>query len=289
MVPMDAMRSSARLGELAELARPVCLATEQALPLLPALESILPSASLQRGFTLSVQGGPGANSLALALAAGASRAGSWVAAVGIPSLGIASAAELGMVLERLILITPPPETLWPTVAAALIDAFDLVLVGWPGVSGAMARRLGMRNRDRKSVLIPVVSGIRSSWNASADIRLTVTGARWEGLGAGYGRLTARRLEVETGGRRSPMPYRTTLWLPDGEGRVQVEQPDNVRPMGPAATEQPGAPGAVLAAERALAATAGAVPRLPPAAAEERAFVPGAERIGPFPVPTLKSG
>lgn len=220
---MDAIRSSsAGLGELAELARPVSLAGEQALALLPALESILPTGRLQRGFTLSVQGGPGTNSMALALAAGASQAGSWVAAVGIPSLGVASAAELGVVLERLILIDPPPAPLWPTVTAALIDAFDVVLVGWPDVSGAMARRLGMRNRDRKAVLIPVASGIRSSWNESADVRLTVSGARWEGLGDGHGRLAARRLEVETGGRRSPMSYRTTLWLPDSSGRVRAE-------------------------------------------------------------------
>ena len=274
---MDAARRSSpeQLSDLAELARPVSMASEQALPLLPALESILPSGTLQRGFTLSVQGGPGTNSLALALAAGASKAGSWVAAVGIPSLGVASAAELGVVLERLILIAPPPAALWPTVAAALIDAFDVVLVGWPDVSGAMARRLGMRTRDRRSVLIPVVSSAhshwnrnRSSWNEAADVRLTVAGAHWEGLGSGHGRLTSRRLEVETGGRRSPMPYRTTLWLPDGEGRVRVEPPDNVLPMGPAgAFEEPAGPGT----------------------SEERAFMPGAERIGPFPVPTLKSG
>lgn len=286
---MDAARitSAERLGELTEVARPVSLASEQDLPLLPALESILPSGSLQRGFTLSIQGGPGTNSLALALAAGASKAGSWVAAVGIPSLGVASAAELGVVLERLILIAPPPAALWPTVAAALIDAFDVVLVGWPDVSGSMTRRLGMRNRDRKSVLIPVATGVRSSWNGAhshwseaADVRLTVSRSHWEGLGAGHGRLTARRLEVETGGRRSPMPYRTTLWLPDGKGRVRVEQPDNVLPMAP-----PGPPAAVYA-ERPLEAGA---PGLLAGTAAERPFVPGAERIGPFPVPALRSG
>jgi hypothetical protein len=270
---MDAVRTSSaeQLSELAELARPVSMAGEQALPLLPALESVLPSGSLQRGYTVSVQGGPGASSLALALAAGASQAGSWVAVVGIPALGVASAAELGVVLERLILIAPPPASLWPTVAAALIDAFDVVLVGWPDVSGNMARRLGMRTRERKAVLIPVCSGARSPWNVSSDVRLTVAGGRWEGLGSGHGRLTARRLEVATAGRRSPMPYRTTLWLPDSSGRVVVEPPDNVRPMAPvpAVGEQPGLPAAVPAAERA--------------------FVPGAERIGPFPVPALKSG
>lgn len=267
MVPMDPVRisSAEQLGELAELVRPVSLANEQVLPLLPGLENILPNGSLQRGYTLSVQGGPGANSLALALAAGASQAGSWVAVVGIPSLGVASAAELGVVLERLIFIAPPPAALWPTVAAALIDAFDVVLAGWPEVSGHMARRLGMRTRDRKAVLIPVATGARSPWNEAADVRLTVSGSRWEGLGAGHGRLSARRLVVETSGRRSAIPYQSTLWLPDGNGRVRLEQlPDNVRPI-----EQ--------VMEPAQSGTA-----------EERAFVPGAERIGPFPV-ALQSG
>jgi hypothetical protein len=216
------MASAERLSELAELARPVSLANEQALPVLPALESVLPNGALQRGFTVMVQGGPGASSLALALTAEASRTGSWVAVVGIPSLGVASAAELGVVLERLVLIAPPPASLWPTVAAALIDAFDVVLAGWPEVPGSMARRLGMRTRDRKAVLIPVASILRSSWNEAADVRLTVKNASWQGLGAGYGRLSARRMEVETAGRRSPMPYRTALWLPDDQGRASVE-------------------------------------------------------------------
>lgn len=226
------MSSAERLGELAELARPVSLAFEQALPVLTALEPILPNGSLQRGSTLVVEGGPGLHSLALALAAEASKAGSWVAAVGIPSLGVASAAELGVVLERLILISPPPPPLWPTVAAALIDAFDVVLLDWPDVSGSMARRLGMRTRDRKSVLISVTAGFKGrSWNEAADVRLKVSNAYWQGLGSGYGRLTARRLQVETGGRRSPRPRRTVLWLPDDQGRVTVEEGVAGRPYG----------------------------------------------------------
>lgn len=215
--------SAERLSEIAELARPVSPADQQVLPVLPALEAILPGGSLQRGFTVTVQGGPGAYSLALALAGGASRSGSWVAAVGIPSLGVSSAAELGVVLERLILIAPPPANLWPTVVAALVDAFDVVLVEWPQISGNLARRLGMRTRDRRAVLIPVATGTRGrSWNEAADLRLTVHSTGWQGLGAGHGRLTARRIQVETAGRRSPMSYRTTLWLPDDRGGVATD-------------------------------------------------------------------
>ena len=224
------MTSAERLSELAELARPVSLAFEQALPVLAALEPLLPHGNLQRGSTVLVEGGTGLHSLALALAAEASKAGSWVAAVGIPSLGVASAAELGVVLERLVLITPPPDSLWPTVAAALIDAFDVVLLGWPEVSGSMARRLGMRTRDRKSVLIPVAAGPGGrNWHEAADVRLAVNNASWQGLGWGHGRLAARRLEVETGGRRSPRPRRTVLWLPDNRGRVTAEPRRGIGP------------------------------------------------------------
>jgi hypothetical protein len=84
---------SRSLSEIAGRARPVALAAEQLLPVLPAFESILPD-GIQRGQTLVVEGGPGATSLALAMIAGASKAGSWTAAVGIPSLGVRAAAEL---------------------------------------------------------------------------------------------------------------------------------------------------------------------------------------------------
>lgn len=227
---MDAARSASveRLRDVAELTRPVSMAEEQSLPVLPALEGMLPRGVLQRGFTVSVQGGPGTNALALALMAGASGAGSWVAAVGMPSLGIASAAEMGVALERLILVAAPTTQRWPTVVASLIDSFDLVLVNWPGVSAAMVRRLGLRTRDRRAVLISVASAGRGqSWHDAADVRLTVRSARWEGLGSGHGRLAARRLEVETSGRRSPVSLSTTLWLPDKSGQVSEPAPRTV--------------------------------------------------------------
>ena len=51
------MRSGAALdtmGELAERVRPVTLAREQRLPVLPAFEDLLPGGSLRRGATLVV-------------------------------------------------------------------------------------------------------------------------------------------------------------------------------------------------------------------------------------------
>lgn len=220
-------RSSAeRLKEVAGRARPVSIAQEQVLPVLPPLKRVLPRGGLQRGFIVTVQGGPGANALGLALMAGASAAGSWVAAVGMPSLGIASAAEMGVVLERLVLVAAPTAERWPKVVASLLDSFDLVLVNWPGVPAGMVRRLGLRTRERRAVLISI-AGRAEPWHEAADLRLTVGNSRWEGLGSGHGRLRARRLEIETAGRRALMPRRTTLWLPDRSGRVAEEEVEPV--------------------------------------------------------------
>lgn len=217
-------RSAEQLDELAELTRPVSMAGEQTLPVLNNLQSILPRRTLQRGITVVVQGGPGTHSLALALAAGASQSGSWVAAAGTSRLGAACAVELGIALERLVLITAPPSRLWPVVTAALIDAFELVLVEWPEISPTLARRLGLRARERRTTLIPVSGDRAGGWDEAAELRLTVDQACWHGLEQGHGRLSTRRLEITTGGKRAPVPYRSTLWLPDWHGGVAAGTP-----------------------------------------------------------------
>lgn len=216
-----------KLSEVAGRARPVSLAAEQLLPVLPAFESILPD-GLQRGQTLVVEGNPGASSMALAAIAEASQAGSWAAAVGIPSLGVGAAAELGVSIERLLMVATPAKELWPTVVAALIDAFDLVLVDWPGASANFARRLAHRARERRSVLVALSSaGSFNVWREVADLRFSVTQARWEGLEWGHGRLSSRLALVEMGGRRSARVQQVALWLPGRSGRVEVAAAETV--------------------------------------------------------------
>ncbi|HEY1347010.1 MAG TPA: hypothetical protein VGF54_18640, partial [Streptosporangiaceae bacterium] len=70
------------------------------LPVLPALRELLPG-GLRRGTVVAV-GGWGL--LCLAVAAGASAAGAWCAAVGLPQLGAAAAAEAGLDPGRLLLV-----------------------------------------------------------------------------------------------------------------------------------------------------------------------------------------
>lgn len=160
------------------------------LPVHGSLAGLLPAGGLERGGTLVVGG---STSLVLALLAEASRAGGWAAFVGLPRVGVLAAHELGLDLERLVLV-PAPGPDGPTVVAALLDGVDVVVVGDVALTDADRRRLSARARERDAVLVST-----TPW-PGAHVTLTAEIARWEGLGRGDGRLRARRLTVRGGGR-----------------------------------------------------------------------------------------
>jgi hypothetical protein len=219
----DHPEAVSQLRQIVDRSRPTVLAREQVLPVLPALRDLLPGGALQRGTTVSVQG-EAATSLALALLAGASAAGSWIAIVGLPSLGLAAAAELGLALERLVVVRDPSPASWGSVVAALVGSFDAVLLApTHRVRAADARRLAARARERGSVLVQLEVGARAV--LEPDLRLITGPVRWEGLGHGHGRLHARRVQIETSGRRrAARPRRLDLWLADESGHVAVAEP-----------------------------------------------------------------
>src|SRR5207247_5054445 len=180
------------------------------------LGTLLPEPGLRRGAVVAVSG---STSLVLALVAEATTSGSWCAAAGLGSLGLAAAAELGVALERLVLVSSTERALWPTVTATLLDAFDVVLARPPRhLRSADARRLAARARERGAVL--VVSG--GEWPERADVRLAVTRTEWQGLGQGHGRLRGRRVEVVAGGRGAAARERlVALWLPGPDGGISL--------------------------------------------------------------------
>lgn len=203
-------------------AAPDALALTRTLPLVTALQPLVPGGALRRGTTVGVVG-PGATTLGLALGAAASAAGSWSAVAGVPDLGLAAAGELGLALERLLVVADPPEGSWATVVAALLDAVDLVIARPPArLGGSDARRLQARARERGAVLCT----LGGTWPQPADVLLTVTAASWTGAtGAGSGRLAARRVEVVGGGRgAAARERRLSLWLPGPDGAVTADVP-----------------------------------------------------------------
>jgi hypothetical protein len=182
--------------------------------------------------------GSAATSLALALTGPATAAGSWCAVVGVDDLGLLAAAELGVDLGRTLVVADPGPDGWASVVASLLDAVEVVLVR-PGhaIVPTTRRRLVARARDRGSVLIHV-GGRATVWAEAPDLTISSGASCWEGIGAGHGRLRARRVEVEVAGRRGAVrPRRAELWLPGPDGRLALAEPRTVAssPAEPVAT------------------------------------------------------
>jgi len=227
--------SPGALGAVGLRSQPLVLAREQVLPVLPAFEGLLPEPGLRRG-TVTRTHGPGATSLALALLAQCTTAGSWVAAIGLRGLGLAAAGELGVVLSQLLLVDVPPGPQWATAVAAALDGVDAVLLEVPPrCREADARRLQARLRDRGAVVVLV----GAAGPFQPDLVVTGSAPVWHGLGCGWGHLRARCLPVEVSGRRAASRSRTArLWLPDPEGAVRLEE----SPAEASAAEHPTAGG-----------------------------------------------
>jgi hypothetical protein len=215
---------------------PVTLAVEHVLPVLGPLEPLFPGRGLPRGAVVEVGGGTGATSVMLALTAGASRSGSWMACVGVPQLGWEAAEEHGVDLARVVAVPHPTER-WPMVVGALIDGVDMVVCG-PGIvpPAAQLRSLRARARERGTVLLGLDGRAAPSFERSgrsqqgsrvgrrgwesADMLLEVHATRWAGPGIGCGVLGAREIEIVVSGRGSFARSRTLRLAIHASGALQ---------------------------------------------------------------------
>jgi hypothetical protein len=197
-----------QLAALAERVAPLALATDRTLPVAEAFVELFPERGLVRGRTIACSGAA-ATSLALALAAPAVAAGSWLAAIDVPTIGLDAASEFGIALERVVAVRTET-TRWPDVVAAAADGFDLLLVRVPAdVSPSAMRKVATRVRQRDVVML--VLGDPGA--LSCDGVLDAGGGEWAGLGDGHGHLQQRRVVVEATGRRLHGRRRCRLALP----------------------------------------------------------------------------
>ena len=166
-------------------------AAGEPVPTLPGLVDIVP---MHAGATYAVDSA----SLALAMAAGASRAGEWVGFAGCPDFGAEAAAELGIELSRTVLVPDPGEH-WLEVTAALVDVLRVVVLRPPGsVTERAAGVLDSRLRTRSAVLV-----VHGDW-PRAQARVSVETSTWFGPTAGAGELVERRASIAVHrGARSP--------------------------------------------------------------------------------------
>jgi hypothetical protein len=209
--PSGALASLVSFGPAAsEVTRDAVLAV------LDPLTPLLPRAGLARGQVVGCQGSA-ALSLALSLAAGPTESGSWAAVVGLPTVGIQAAAELGVAVERTLFVAAPPPDQWAVVLGAVIDGADVVIASAPArsVPAGETRRLQARLQSRGGVLLVV--GDPGAFVPDLVLGTEVLG--WEGLGEGHGHLTCRRVSIQVEGRRLGRPRRHDLLLPGPGGAV----------------------------------------------------------------------
>jgi len=200
---------------LAERVRPVAASRTRLLPVLPPIAALLPDGGLRRGTVVRCTG-TAAPSLAMAVAAGPSAAGSWCATVGLEEMGVLAAAGYGLDLERLAVVRAATAE-WAVAAAVLVDGIDLLVLSPPRhARPAAARTLAARARERGAVVLVVED--RPAF--PAELELVVETAQWHGLAEGTGRLRSRRVTVMAHGRGSAVrPLRQELWLPTATGKV----------------------------------------------------------------------
>jgi hypothetical protein len=224
---------------LADRVRPTTPVAGRLLPVPAPLGPLFPDGALRRGTTTTVAGlpGHGATTLALALLAAASQAGSWCAAVGLPDPGVLAAAELGIDLRRVVFV-PHPGGGWAEAAGDLLTGVDVVLVRPPGrARQTAARHLSARARERRTALVVLVEHV-SEWPEGGDLALSVGAIEWEGVGRGHGHLQRRRAEVRVSGRRSAgRTMECSLWLPADSGVVAAAQREG-GPLGPGSGDGP---------------------------------------------------
>ena len=214
--------------------------SKRLLPVADELASLLTQPGLVPGTVLAAHG-PGALTLATALAAEVSRTGGWVTAVGLGRMGVSAVTERGASLDRWAFVDEPGSAA-AEVLNALIGNVDVILLaGGVRLAAAHSRRLRTRLRERGTVVIEVgatntagargvgasnpagARGVGASNTAGAfspDVTMTVERAAWTGLGHGHGRLRERRAEVVAVGRgAASLPRRAVLWLPDANGHI----------------------------------------------------------------------
>jgi hypothetical protein len=216
-------RLDAAAGERAAIPSATRTPEPDVLAVPETLAPLLPGRGLPRGGVISVRaasvdGGrtppPGATSLLLSLLA--APRGPWIAVVGIPGFGVAAAAEMGIDLERLVVIPDPgPDML--QVLSVLSDGIDLIAATPPAdLPPARLRVFTGRLRQHGAVLL-----VAGRW-PGADLGLTVREMRWIGLGEGHGRLRDRELDVEVAGRRLGAPRTVTLTVRATRTAVRVD-------------------------------------------------------------------
>lgn len=226
MVPQPQLSTSNVIADASKIA-PLVFAKDLVLPVPDVFQQVLPGSGLQRGWTTRIEGFAAGRAFAWALLSEVTRTGGWIAALDVAGIGLLAASEVGLSIERVLVVTSSDSDGWTEAMSALIGSVDVIVFGTPQhrVTPSMHRRLSSRCRERGTVLMELGtrSNSRQSRDSSvqADVTFGVSPVEWKGIGEGHGRVEARTLRVTTSGRRSPGKPRSGLFcVPDIDGIVR---------------------------------------------------------------------
>jgi hypothetical protein len=179
-----------------------------------SLDGLFPEGGLRRGATYEIDS---SSSLLWALLATPTTQGVWCAVVGMPDLGLAAAEDMGVNLDRLILV-PSPNAQWLSVVNTLIDVVGIVALGAISApSDRMLSTLSGRLREREATLM-----VRSRW-PQTEARIAVVDRHWRGLGAGHGTLEEHCVRVAVTPKRSQQTRQCDLIIDhSGARRMGVD-------------------------------------------------------------------
>jgi hypothetical protein len=125
------------------------------LPVGPQLSSLFPTGGLERGHIYGCRGDAWL-SVMYALIARATQEGSWVAVVNLEFMGMMSAAEHGVALQRVLCVDAGVEAeKWAHVVGACVDGVDIVVLYRPQCRPSDVRRLEARMKAHGTTVIVV--------------------------------------------------------------------------------------------------------------------------------------
>lgn len=223
-------RSRQQITELVHVG-PAVLAKELRISVPQPFQEMLPGAGLQRGWATSVVGSSAGRVFAWALLGEVTRSGGWIAMVDVPGISLTAANEVGLSIERVLVISGTEPQSWAPTIGALVGAVDVIVYGSPQhrIQPSTFRKLVSRCRERGTVLMALADeyGPRPAATppVEVDVSFNVRPAGWSGLGEGHGRLISRAVSVVVSGRRVPgQPRKATFMVPDVDGVVRVVPP-----------------------------------------------------------------
>ncbi len=139
--------------------------------------------------------------------------------------------EAGIAPERLVVVRCPDSTVWPKLAATLLEGFRALYAEVPRhVPDQALRRLGALARSRRTAaILRAMHGDLPT--GLLHLRVEGVAVRWDGPDAGHGRLERRVVSLRASGKGTGGVERYLEVMDDGANTVRLVPRLAIAPVG----------------------------------------------------------